>query len=418
MTCAKVFLRGLATGSLAFLLSLLLGASGWAREGNKKTAHSAPQRPFSLQQSLKLPDWLLFSIDYSAEPMANPVGGAAQSSAWIQDTSIDLQVGTGLAKASGDWSELDHWSVKLNLNHVAGDVSYANRIGAFLNPQTLSYPTGFYPTELSLARSADKGWFGLRAGVVPINSDFDGTLMTAPILDSYVHSSLNNTYNIYAGNLPITPFSTVAARLDVHPHDDLGVYYGWFDLKSAIPVITSLGAPVNITPTRVGDAHILQVNYSPKRAIPTASLLPGELLTIGGFTTDYQGEGIYGSATWRSGLNLGIDDRVWIGAAYAPDFSVNQAPSFIGGGVVIQGVFPKRPQDLLILGGSHAGLSSAAPPTYPNQPYEGVLELGYRLQLNPNLNLQPTLQWIFNPSGRDQPTPGILTTSLQISLSL
>ena len=56
---------------------------------------------------------------------------------------------------------------------------------------------------------------------------------------------------------------------------------------------------------------------------------------------------------------------VWIGAAYSPDFSLNQAPSFIGGGVVIQGVVPSRPQDLLILGGSHAGLSSSAPPAYP-----------------------------------------------------
>ena len=44
--------------------------------------------------------------------------------------------------------------------------------------------------------------------------------------------------------------------------------------------------------------------------------------------------------------------------------------------------------------------------------------MGYRLQLNPNLNLQPTLQWIFDPSGREEPTPGILTTSVQISLSL
>ena len=45
-------------------------------------------------------------------------------------------------------------------------------------------------------------------------------------------------------------------------------------------------------------------------------------------------------------------------------------------------------------------------------------ELGYRLQLNPNLNLQPTLQWIFDPSGREEAVPGILTTSVQISLAV
>ena len=413
-----MILRGLATGSLGCLLSLLLGASGWAGEVETPNPEAAAHPSFSLQQALKLPDWLRFSINYSAEPMANPIGGVAQTSAWIQNTALDLQVGAGLGSDPTDWVELEHWSLNLNVNHVAGDVSYASRIGAFLNPQTLTYPAGFYPTELALERDAGTGWLGARAGIIPINSDFDGTLMTAPILSSYVHSALNNTYNIYAGNIPITPFSTLAARLDLHPFEELDVYYGWFDLKTAIPVITSLGAPVNLTPTQVGDAHILQLNYTPKNGVAATATLPAALLSIGGFTTDFQGEGVYGSATWKSGLRLGLDDRVWIGAAYSPDFSLNQAPSFIGGGVVIQGVVPSRPQDLLILGGSHAGLSSSAPPDYPNRPYEGVLELGYRLQLNPNLNLQPTLQWIFDPSGREEPVPGILTTSVQISLSL
>jgi len=413
-----VILRGLATGSLTLLLSLLIGSNGWAGEDSTTRPSEQPQQAFSLQEALKLPDWLRFSISYTAEPMANPLGGAAQSSAWIQDTSLDLQLGTGLSRAVQDWNEPDHWHINANINHVAGDVSYGTRIGAFLAPQTLSYPAGFYPTELSLERSAGEGWIGVRAGVIPINGDFDGTLLSAPILNNYVHSALNNTYNIFAGNLPISPFSSLAARLDIHPHKDVDVYYGWFDLTTAIPIIQAFGAPVNITPTKVGDAHILQLNYSPKRSQPAGSVLPGELFSIGGFTTDYQGEGLFGSATWKSGLPLGLDDRVWIGGAYSPEFDLNQAPSFLGGGLVIQGVFPKRPQDLLILGGGHAGLSAAAPPGYPNQPYEGVLELGYRLQLNPNLNLQPTLQWIFNPSGRDIPTPGILTTSVQISLNL
>ena len=185
-----MFLRGLATGSLGCLLSLLLGASGWAGEVETPTPEAAAHQPFSLQQALKLPEWMLFSINYSAEPMANPIGGAAQTSAWIQDTALNLQVGAGLGKASTDWVVLDHWSLNFNVKRVAGDVSYANRIGAFLNPQTLAYPAGFYPTELSLERDAGIGWLGLRAGIIPIDSDFDGTLMTTPILESYMHLSL------------------------------------------------------------------------------------------------------------------------------------------------------------------------------------------------------------------------------------
>ncbi|MGA0997463.1 MAG: hypothetical protein ACO3SL_08485, partial [Vulcanococcus sp.] len=169
-----MILRGLATGSLTLLLSLLLGGNGWASEDSTTRPSEQPQQAFSLQEALKLPDWLLFSISYTAEPMANPLGGAAQSSAWIQDTSLDLQLGTGLNREIQDWNEQDHWHINANINHVAGDVSYGTRIGAFLAPQTLSYPAGFYPTELSLERSAGEGWIGVRAGVIPINGDFDG----------------------------------------------------------------------------------------------------------------------------------------------------------------------------------------------------------------------------------------------------
>jgi len=108
--------RGLATGSLGCLLGLLLGAGAWAGEVDTPTAEAPADQPFSLQQALKLPDWLRVSISYTAEPMANPIGGAAQTSAWIQDTALDLQVGAGLGKAATDWVELDHWSLNLNVN--------------------------------------------------------------------------------------------------------------------------------------------------------------------------------------------------------------------------------------------------------------------------------------------------------------
>jgi porin len=46
-----------------------------------------------------------------------------------------------------------------------------------------------------------------------------------------------------------------------------------------------------------------------------------------------------------------------------------------------------------------------------------MVELGYQLQINANLNLQPTLQWILNPSAAPQPVPSILAAILQLSLS-
>jgi porin len=57
----------------------------------------------------------------------------------------------------------------------------------------------------------------------------------------------------------------------------------------------------------------------------------------------------------------------------------------------------------------------------PDQPsgqistYEGLVELGYQLQLNPWLTLKPSLQWIVHPGPRGD-LPGIFATGLEIGL--
>jgi porin len=83
--------------------------------------------------------------------------------------------------------------------------------------------------------------------------------------------------------------------------------------------------------------------------------------------------------------------------------------SFLGAGLLIQGIVPRRPLDLLVLGaGRAAGLGTGD---------EGMVELGYQWQINRNLALQPTLQWIIHPSGASPTPPGILAAGLQISLT-
>ena len=71
------------------------------------------------------------------------------------------------------------------------------------------------------------------------------------------------------------------------------------------------------------------------------------------------------------------------------------------------------PLDVALLGIGRGGLSNQL----SDSPYEGMLELGYRVQFNESLNLQPTLQWIFNPSGALQSVPGILAAGMQIQLT-
>jgi porin len=86
----------------------------------------------------------------------------------------------------------------------------------------------------------------------------------------------------------------------------------------------------------------------------------------------------------------------------------------VAGGLVVQGPIPSRPFDLLVLAAGRADLQPGPSPAWSSS-YEGMLELGYQLRLNGNLALQPTLQWIANPSAGSQPLPGILAVSLQLS---
>lgn len=81
----------------------------------------------------------------------------------------------------------------------------------------------------------------------------------------------------------------------------------------------------------------------------------------------------------------------------------------MGGGWLIQGLLPSRPLDLLVFGAGRAsGLGSG---------FEGMIELGYQWQVNANLNLQPTLQWIVHPSAITPTPPGILAAGLQIAVA-
>ena len=155
-------------------------------------------------------------------------------------------------------------------------------------------------------------------------------------------------------------------------------------------------------------------------ATPTtvANQLPGGLLSIGAYnsTDPLTGDGIYGSLTLKTRLPIGLADRLWVGASYSPNNSVDFAPMFVGGGLVVQGLVPKRPLDLVVFGIGRGSLSKRAQPYFTSS-YEGMAELGYMVMLSETVQVQPTLQWIFNPSGTNQPVPGILGAGLQISLN-
>ncbi|QCH13694.1 hypothetical protein CB0101_00995 [Synechococcus sp. CB0101] len=427
-------MRQLRRGLPALLVALALAGPGRAaaQEPEPENLSLASDWP-TLQTLLRLPDWMDLQFSVTAEPLFNPIGGERSAGSWIQQSTLELNLSAGLNQPSSSWTEFDHWQLRVVVNHDAGDGFYNSAIGALFPLQQVAYPAGFYGTEASIERKAGEGWLSFKAGILPLNPDF----VEVPVLGNYVHSSFNNTLNISVADLPISPYSAFGGVVSAHPSKEITLRYGLFDLSSTNTISRWLGLTDGGVGPSVGTAQFLQVDLEPasmsaaplqacrtergvqrrrgpcSAPVSVQNQLPNGLVSLGGFLTSENGNGVYGSVTLPSGLPLGLADRLWIGGSYSPDSSLDIAPTFVGGGLVIQGPLPSRPLDVALFGIGRGGLSNQL----STSPYEAMLELGYRIQFNESFNLQPTLQWIFNPSGAAQPVPGILAAGVQVQLN-
>lgn len=369
---------------------------------------------FSLQNNLDLPDWIQFSLQTQAEPMLNPSGGTKQTRNWMQQTVGSIAIGSGLKKAAKVWSEIDHWRIDTSVNYYNGNPNLNAEIGAYIPLQQVAHESGFWLTQATLSRSSGDGLVGIKGGILSINPDF----IYSPIYDYYIHSSLNNTLNLSINDMPVNPLAAIGGVVELKPGRDLSMRYGLFDLDSTMPIATALGVnqPSNIG--GFGLVQLLQISYSPQWLAPAkpGSQLPSGGLQLGGYSTNngIDGSAINGSLNFSTGLALGLDHRFWIGSNYSFNSINNTTPTFISAGFLSQGILASRPFDVLILGFGKSGFS---PTLAAGKSYEGVIELGYQFQLNPTLNLQPTVQWILNPDGANN-TAGIFATTLQITLNL
>ena len=55
-------------------------------------------------------------LSVTAEPLFNPLGGERSAGSWIQQGTLNLNVSSGLNKASDTWHELDHWQLSVSVN--------------------------------------------------------------------------------------------------------------------------------------------------------------------------------------------------------------------------------------------------------------------------------------------------------------
>lgn len=380
----------------------------------------------SLDDWLRVPDWLQLQLQLQAQPLANPAGGNRLSASWMQQLSLEVIAGPGLAKPEAQWLEADHWRTNLQLTLFSGDTNFSGTIGAAFPLQSTVDPTGLWLTEASVERRPGPNGVGIKAGVFSLNPDF----ISAPVLNAYVHSALNNTLNFSVSGLAINPYTAPGLQLRWRP-EPAGRWGEWRYGAFLLDPEFNLASLFGVNPDRPrlnGHSQLLQWSFE---RLPEADALQlpirrdGQLisrqlpppllqLTTGYFDNRSTGH-LDGTAaatlTLAAPLPLGLDNRVWLGMNAGFNWDTNPVPLFLSGGWLSQGVLPGRPLDVMALG---VGSSRFSPTLSPGQGSETVLELNYSWLVSGNLSLAPVLQLILNPNGSN--ADPILAAGLQLQL--
>lgn len=415
-----VLLR-LVRASMGLLAPLLLGPL--PPVGSAAAAPLAPQ-PLgpSLQQSLQLPDWIELGLDLSAEPLLGKDEADALKGAWMQQLVLTTRLSSGLGRDRRQWREIDHWAFDLQLTGFSGDPNLARMLGAAFPLQTDAHPTGLWLTAAALERRAAAGELSIKAGVIPLNPGF----VQAPVLNSYVHSVLNNTLNLETVGLPINPYAAPGVMVQARLGQGSELRFGQFWLEPVQRIAGLFGVNPG-QPTISGSLQIVQwsLHDLPGAAASRQPLrhrqqlisrqLPDPLLQIGGYSTAGPASNrvVYGLLTLVAPVPVGLDHRLWFGFNRGLDPANNPSPQFLSGGWLAQGLLPGRPLDVLAIAYGRTSFSQLlTPELHP----ESVIELNYTIPLSSQLSVQPVVQWILQPDGRASRAP-LLAGGVQLSLS-
>jgi len=246
------------------------------------------------------------------------------------------------------------------------------------------------------------------------------------VLNSYIHSALNNTLNLEINGLPINPFIAPAATMHVHlgSSSELRIGQFWLDNVNNIASLFGVNPQTNLSSGTMqivqwnlrdlpGSAQLKQPISQGERLV--SRQLPEPMLQLGALNTTGADPNLalYGTLSMAVPLPVGLDHRLWVGFNNGLTIANDPDPAFIAAGWLAQGLVPGRPLDVLAVGFGSTWFNSTLMPG-PNP--EVVLEVNYTIALSSQLALQPVLQWIVQPYGSST-RPAVLAAGVQLNLS-
>ena len=443
---ARLCCRSLLRVPLALAIAAAMAGAVGAEPEPKPELVEPPKGPpvsDDLGQALDLPPWLGLGASWTAEPMGNTAGGRVRTGSWADQLDLELTIGS-----QGDQG----WRLRASLANLLGTPPFNQQIGTLFPLQQVSNPQGFWLQGLWLEHQ--NGDLVLRAGD---NLNLNASV-GAPVYEWYVNGMINDTLNLALPGLPLAPWNSLGATADVPLAPGLSAHYGAFQLsglRAPGRADAFHGWRFNVN-RNDGMLQVLRLDWSPgpagtplaacrdvdapwllQRARPDCrdpvqleSQLPDPLVQLGALSGSWtfpqlaaprrlerNANVLFAHATLPVQLPLGHGSRLWATGVAGLEPAINPVTSVLMGGLLVQGPWPHRPFDQLVLGLARSGLSSDLRDAGGRRlSSESAVEVDYILRINRKLALQPGVQWILNPGGGGR-LADVVAPGLQISIN-
>lgn len=350
-------------------------------------------------------------VAYFGQPAANPLGGERKGVSWKGDIS---------------------GSIFMDLERLIGwKRGYLLFSGSYVNPGRIlsqDYIGNFFPVQLdsldehggvrlvhaAFGQQLFNNTTELVLGRIVTGEDFANLRLACTSLSPSICA--NPIAGRQSVTFPVYPVGTWGARIKYKPHRSwyaqVGSYLVYEDLANSNTGGIEFNIPSGSGLLTLGEIGYFTGNY---RDVPG---LPG-VIKVGGYYDSERLEdldsGTNADGTWGmyilGGQMLYSENNQYteglsgfLALSYAPE-NRNIITFMASGGLSYQGLIPSRPDDILAFNFAY-GLFSNDLNEYnrnngdPEQDYEILLELNYRIQAAPWLFVQPDVQVIINPDGR------------------
>lgn len=355
-------------------------------------------------------------LNFTTDLLANPSGGLRQNAAyaglWYGSTTFDLETIAGIDGLSlyvaGAWAQG---------RDLSGD-----DIGNFFGVAQAFNGDVLRLAQVYLERKMLNDRLSVAFGRLSAGDDF----ATTDAFGYYVNSAVNGNPTGILANAPsftAPPFAQWGVRATAQPSSDFYFSAGIYNADPDVQNDSEHGLDFTFNPWD-GVLALTEVGYTPNTDTDAGGL-PGHY-AIGAFfdTSEYAflndpsrsrsgNFGIYAIAqqmVFREAAGSDQGLTLWGSVNMVPDQKINTLPYALFGGAYYQGLVPNRPNDVTAFGISYGAFSD----NLTEQSYEIALELNHRIQAGNWLYVQPTAQYVINPSGGG--IPDTLAVGAEISI--